>query len=313
MKTLPLIIDCDPGVDDAIALFLALASPSLELLAITTVAGNVPIEVTHDNAHRICALVNCPDIPIYAGCPRPMVRSPIFAADVHGENGLGGVVLPETPIQQRNDHAVDILIQHCRTHQQNPLTIAALGPLTNLAVALVKAPDIAQGIEQIVIMGGGIAEGNVTPHAEFNCYADPHAAQVVLTSGIPITLIPLDLTHQVIASAEWRSQLQAIDSPVCQLVVQMLGQYGTDERHDRGWDGPPLHDPCVIGYLLEPELFTTVPATIQVELANPSKLGQTLFQWESEGKTADIIQVARTVESQSFLQMLHLKLRDLTI
>lgn len=302
------MIDCDPGVDDAIALLLALASPSLELLAITTVAGNVTVATTYDNAHRICALINRLDIPIYAGCPRPLVRSPIFAADVHGENGLGGVVLPDTPLQQREEHAVDILIQHCRAHQQNPLTIAALGPLTNLAVALVKAPDIAQGIEQIVIMGGGIAGGNITPYAEFNCYADPHAAQVVLTSGIPITLIPLDLTHQVIATTEWRAQLQSVGSPVSQMVVQMLSHYGSHERCDRGWDGPPLHDPCVIGYLLASELFSTDSATVAVELSRPDQLGQTLCEWRSGDQDGQTIQVVRTVQSEKFLQMLYQKL-----
>jgi purine nucleosidase len=305
MHTHSLIIDCDPGVDDAIALLLTLASPSLELLAITTVAGNVPVEITYANAHRICALVNRSDIPIYAGCPRPLVRSPMFAADVHGENGLGGVVLPDAPLQHRKEDAVDILIQHCRAHRQHPLTIAALGPLTNLAVALVKAPDIAQGIEQLVIMGGGIAGGNVTPYAEFNFYADPHAAQVVLTSGIPITLIPLDLTHQVIATTQWRSQLQANNSPVCQRVVQMLSHYGSHERRERGWDGPPLHDPCVIGYLLAPELFTTAPAALEVELSNSDKLGQTACQWRSGDKAVPMPQVVSTVEAAKFLQMLY--------
>jgi purine nucleosidase len=311
MNPRSLIIDCDPGVDDAIALLLALASPSLEVLAITTVAGNVSVGTTYDNAHRICALVNRPEVPIYAGCPRPLVRSPIFAADVHGENGLGGVVLPDAPLQHREEDAVDILIRHCRAHRQNPLTIAALGPLTNLAVALVKTPDIAQGIEQLVIMGGGIAGGNVTPYAEFNCYADPHAAQVVLTSGIPITLIPLDLTHQVIATAAWRIQLQAVGGPVCQIVAQMLNHYGSHERRDRGWDGPPLHDPCVIGYLLAPELFTTAPATIEVELSNPDKLGQTVCQWRSGDDTAPTIQVVSTVKAEKFLQILYEKLDEL--
>lgn len=310
MNTRPLVIDCDPGVDDAIALLLALASPSLDLLAITTVAGNVPVEITYANAHRICALVNRPDIPIYPGCPRPLVRSPIFAADVHGENGLGGVVLPNAPLQHREEHAVDILIQHCRAHQQNPLAIAALGPLTNLAVALVKAPDIVQGIEQLVIMGGGIADGNVTPYAEFNFYADPHAAQVVLTSGIPITLIPLDLTHQVIATTQWRSQLQSIDSPVCQIVAQMLSHYGSHERRDRGWDGPPLHDPCVIGYLLAPELFTTAPAAIEVELASPEKLGQVICQWRAGDNAAAIVQIGNTVKAEKFLEMLYENLAE---
>jgi purine nucleosidase len=305
MNTRPLIIDCDPGVDDAIALLLTLASPSLELLAITTVAGNVPVEITYANAHQICALVNRPNIPIYAGCSRPLVRSPMFAADVHGENGLGGVVLPDVPLQHREEDAVDILIQHCRAHQQHPLTIAALGPLTNLAVALVKAPDIAQGIEQIVIMGGGIAGGNVTPYAEFNFYVDPHAAHVVLTSSIPITLIPLDLTHQVIATAQWRSQLQSSDSLVCRLVVQMLNHYGVQEQRDRGWNGPPLHDPCVIGYLLEPELFTTAPAMIEVELSNPDKLGQVICQWRSGNDAATIVQIGNTVKAEKFLEMLY--------
>ena len=311
IQTCRLIIDCDPGVDDAIALLLALASPTFELMAITTVAGNVPVETTYANAHRICELAHRPDVPIYAGCPRPMVRSPIFAADVHGEDGLGGVVLPETQMPLRTEHAVDILIELCRTPQQTPLTLAALGPLTNLAIALVKAPEIVWGINQLVIMGGAIEGGNITPFAEFNCYADPHAAHVVFTSGIPITLIPLDVTHQVIATPEWRSQLQSAQRPVSQAVAQMLSHYGTQEQCDRGWSGPPIHDPCVMGYLLAPELFSTAPAAVYVELSNQNTCGQTVIHWDSLEEARNTIQVAGSIHSEAFLQMLQRKLMEL--
>jgi purine nucleosidase len=308
MQTRRLIIDCDPGVDDAIALLMALASPSLELIAITTVAGNVPVETTCSNARRICELARCLHTPIYAGCPRPLVRSPIFAAEVHGEDGLGGVALPDSQVKRQSDHAVDVLIRLCRSSQQTPLTIAALGPLTNLAVALVKAPDIVRGIEQIVMMGGAVAGGNITPFAEFNCYADPHAAHVVLTSRIPTVLIPLEVTHQVIATPEWRSQLKSAKSSVSRTVAQMLDNYGTQEQRDRRWCGPPIHDPCVIGYLLAPELFSTAPADVSIDLSNSDTCGQTVILWDSLKKTMNPIEVVCSIQSEAFLQHLERKL-----
>lgn len=308
MQTHRLVIDCDPGVDDAIALLMALASPSFELIAITTVAGNVPVETTHANARRICELAHRPDIPIYAGCPRPLVRSPIFAAEVHGENGLGGVALPDPQMPFPSEHAVDLLIRLCRSSQESPLTLAALGPATNLALALVKAPDIVRGIERIVWMGGSVEGGNITPFAEFNCYADPHAAHAILSSGIPIVLVPLEATQQVIARPEWRSQLESAQSLVARTAARMLGNYGVQEQRDRGWSGPPIHDPCVIGYLLAPELFSTARAAVSIDLCDRDTCGQTIVRWESSIEIVNPIQIAYSIESEAFLQLLYQKL-----
>lgn len=275
--TRPLVIDCDPGIDDAIAILMALGSPELAVLGITTVAGNVSVETTHTNARALVELVGH-TVPVYRGCPRPLVRSPILARDVHGNNGLGGVVLPVPQRPVPPEHAVSWLIQTLSPRvspipQSPPMTIAALGPLTNLAVALVQAPEIATHIQDLVIMGGAIAAGNVTSSAEFNFFADPHAAQIVLTSGIPVTLIPLDLTHQVLASRDRRQALRQLN-PIGAHLAQMLETYSLEEQQRQGWDGPPVHDPCVIAYLLDPSLFVCTTVTVAIETSSPLTLGR---------------------------------------
>ena len=201
MPPLPLIIDCDPGVDDAIALLLTLAAPELDLLGITAVAGNVPLVLTEKNARKICQLAGRTEIGVYAGCPRPMMRTLVTAEHVHGSTGLEGAELPEPTMPLRSQHAVSFLIEQLIQAQQ-PITIAALGPLTNIAIALIQQSAIVQNIEEIVIMGGAIARGNVTPSAEFNFYVDPHAAKVVFESGAKLTLLSLDVTHQVLTTPE---------------------------------------------------------------------------------------------------------------
>ncbi len=281
-----LIIDCDPGIDDAVALLLAIASPELEILGITTVAGNVPVSITHRNARQICELAGRSDLAVYAGCPRPLVRSPIFAADVHGDNGLGGVILPEPMMALQASHGVSFLIKTLRSASK-PITVAALGPLTNLAVALVQAPEIAEQIERLVMMGGASGAGNITPSAEFNMFADPHAAQVVFGSGIPMVLLPLDVTHQAIATPQRLQGLLDRYSPARRVVLEMLGRYSLAEQARMGWEGPPLHDPGVIAYLLQPQLFEVARGTIAIETGSPLTLGRTVIEL-ADVKLADV-------------------------
>ncbi len=269
------MIDCDPGVDDAIALMVALGSDRLAVQGIVTVAGNVSLALTQRNARQICTLLGRTDVPIYGGCPRPLVRSPISAADVHGESGLQGATLPEPTVPLQQAHGVAYLI-NTLLEAPAPLTLATLGPLTNLAVALVQCPEIAEQIAQVVVMGGAIAQGNITPVAEFNLYADPHAAQVVFSASLPLTLMPLDITHQVLTTPERLGQIRTLGTPVATVAADLLSFYGQQDRDRHGLAGAPLHDPCVIAYLLRPDLFQGQAAQVAVELASPLTLGQSV-------------------------------------
>lgn len=303
MSAKSIIIDCDPGVDDAIALMLALRSPELAVMGITVVAGNVPLALTQRNARQICELMGRPDMPVYAGCPRPLVRSLITAEDVHGRTGLDGATLPQPTMPLQQAHAVSYLIDTLRA-TPDPLTIATLGPLTNIAAAIIQAPDICQHIDTLVMMGGGIAHGNITPVAEFNIYVDPHAAHVVFDAGIPITFISLDVTHQVLTTPERLSALVAIGSPMSQVAVDILSHYGKADQEKLGTIGAPLHDPCVIAYLLNPTLFTTYSGRVQVEINSPLTLGQTVVSRIQEAENASLVQIADTVEAADIYDFL---------
>lgn len=299
--TSPLIIDCDPGVDDAIALLLAF-STSLPVLGITTVAGNVPLTLTANNALKICALANRPDIPVFAGCPRPLLRPLVNAEDVHGATGLQGADFPEPTATLQSQHSVDFIIEQLLSASE-PITIAALGPLTNIAVALIKAPQIAKKIEQLVIMGGTMSQGNITPSAEFNMYVDPHAAKVVLSAGIPTVLIGLDTTHQVLTTPERLNAIRAIGNPVSDAAAGMLSFYGQSDLDRYGFPGGPLHDPCVIAYLLKPELFTTRTVNVEVETVGEYTMGRTVVDWYGTAKD-NAIQIVDSVDAEGFYALL---------
>lgn len=302
MATKPIIIDCDPGVDDAIALMLALRSPELSVRGVTVVAGNVPLALTQRNARQICELMGRPDIPVYAGCPRPLVRSLITAEDIHGRTGLDGATLPDPTMPLQEAHAVSYLIETLRATPET-LTLATLGPLTNIATAIIQAPDICPKIDTLVMMGGGIAHGNITPVAEFNIYVDPHAAHVVFDAAIPITFISLDVTHQVLTTPERLSALAALDSPISRVAVDVLSHYGKADQEKLGTIGAPLHDPCVIAYLLNPALFTTYPGQVQVEINSPLTLGQTVVSRLQKADNASV-QIAATVNAAGIYDLL---------
>lgn len=304
--TRPLIVDCDPGVDDAIALLLAFGH-GLPLQGITTVAGNVPLTLTFNNARKICALASSPT-PVFAGCPRPLLRPLATAEDVHGATGLQGADLPDSTAPTQTQHSVDYLIQQL-LNAPEPVTIAALGPLTNIAVALIQCPQIAEHIGQLVIMGGAMVHGNITPSAEFNIYVDPHAAHVVFTAGIPTTLITLDTTHQVLTTPARLDAIRAIGNPVSDAAAGMLAYYGQRDLEHYNLPGAPLHDPCVIAYLLRPELFTTRPVKVDVETHGEHTLGRTVVDWHGKGE-ASTIQVAETVNAEGIYDLLMLALSN---
>jgi len=274
-----IIIDTDPGKDDAVAILLALASPlELDLLALVAVAGNVPLARTEDNARCLLELGGRPDIPVYAGCARPMVRPPITAEHVHGDTGLLGLDLPEPKAALRPQHGVDYLIDALRGAGPGEITLCLLGPATNVAMALVKAPDIAPRISEVVWMAGARSEGgNTTPAAEFNVHADPDAARVLLDSGVPLTLLPLDLTHQIRLAPERLVRLQRIDTAAARAVAALFSGAGDAPRHER--EGSPLHDPCVIAHLLRPGLFTGRHINVAVETSSALTLGMTVADW----------------------------------
>jgi len=299
--TSPLIIDCDPGVDDAIALFLAF-SANLPLLGITTVAGNVPLSLTATNALKICALANRPNIPVFAGCPRPLLRPLATAEEVHGATGLQGADFPEPTATLQSQHSVDFIIEQLLSASE-PTTIAALGPLTNIAVALIKSPQIAEKIEQLVIMGGTMGQGNITPSAEFNMYVDPHAAKVVLSANIPTVLIGLDTTHQVLTTPERLDAIRAIGNPVSDAAAGMLSFYGQSDLARYGLPGGPLHDPCVIAYLLKPALFTTRTVNVEIETAGEHTIGRTVVDWYGTAKDT-AIQMVDSVDAAGFYTLL---------
>lgn len=301
-----LIIDTDPGQDDAVAILFALgATDRLDLRAITTVAGNVPLSLTEKNARIILGWAGRTDIPVYAGCPRPLVRQPITAEHVHGETGLAGVPLEEPKVGLADGHAVDFLTKTLSEATPASLTVCLLGPMTNLAAALVQNPAIANGINEVVLMGGGsLVKGNVTPTAEFNVYADPEAAAVVFASGIPLVVLPLDVTHQVVSTEQRINRLDNLGNRAGNLVAAILRSHGLIESKQFGGDGGPLHDPTVIAYLLQPSLFAGRTVNVQVETRGEFTLGETVVDWRGVTRKPANTLWLHEVDSDGFYQLL---------
>ena len=300
-----IIIDTDPGQDDAVAILLALASPELDVLAITTVAGNVPLSLTSVNARKVCELAGRPDIPVFAGCDRPLKRPLITAENVHGKTGLDGIELPEPKMPLRTEHSVDFLIETFRRAPEKSITICSLGPMTNTAQALLKAPDIATRIERIVLMGGGFFEGgNITPSAEFNMFVDPDAAKIVFAAGIPLTVIPLDVTHQALTSKEWVDGLRKMNNKVGPAVAAWTDFFERYDMEKYGSEGAPLHDPCVIGYMINPALFTGRWINVEIETDSPLTVGATVADWWNvTGRKANA-EFLRSIDRDVFFQLL---------
>ncbi len=276
-----IIIDTDPGQDDAFALLLALASPEdLEVLGICAVAGNVPLDWTTRNTRIICELAGKPNTKVFAGCAAPLKRKLVTAEHVHGKTGLDGPVMVEPTMDLQDQHAVDFLIETLRREASGSVTLCPLGPLTNIATAFVQAPDIIGRVQEIVLMGGAYFEvGNITPAAEFNIYVDPEAAEIVFKSGVPLVVMPLDVTHKVLTTRARVEAFRALGSQVGRVAAEWADFFERFDMAKYGSEGAPLHDPCVIAYLLQPDLFTGRHINVEIETQSELTLGMTVADW----------------------------------
>jgi inosine-uridine nucleoside N-ribohydrolase len=276
-----IIIDTDPSPDDAVAFLAALASPDeLELLAITTVAGNVPVDLTSKNARKILELAHRADTPVYAGAAAPLLRPLVTAEHVHGRTGLDGYDLPDPMTPLAEGFAPDAIVDLVMSRPRGGVTLCCIAPMTNIALAMAKEPRLAYQLREIVIMGGAFSEGgNITPSAEFNVYVDPEAAARVLGCGAPITMIPLDCTHQALTTAPRLEKLRSIGTPVSEAFYHLLKFNKLFDERKYGWEGGPLHDATVVAYLLKPEIFSGRNVHIEVECASALTLGMTVVDW----------------------------------
>jgi purine nucleosidase len=300
-----IIIDTDPGQDDAVAILLALASPELDVLGVVTSAGNVPLHRTSKNALKVLELAGRHDVGVHAGCPRPLSRDLVTAEHVHGPTGLDGPSMPEPSVGLRDAHGVDFLLDTLRREEPGSVTVCILGPMTNVAMALVKAPEVARRIKQVVAMGGAYFEvGNITPAAEFNIYVDPEAADIVLKSGIPVTLLPLDVTHQALITAARKARLLAQGNRTSRAVAEMIAFSEQFDLKKYGWDGAPLHDPAVIAYLLQPGLYEGRHINVSVETQSTLTRGMTVADyWRVTDRPANCTYL-RHVDSEGFFNLL---------
>ncbi|HEY6631907.1 MAG TPA: nucleoside hydrolase [Rhizobiaceae bacterium] len=300
-----IIIDTDPGQDDAVAILLALASPELEVLGITAVAGNVPLALTQKNARKICELAGKPQTKVFSGAIRPMVRPLVTAENVHGKTGLDGPDLPEPTMKLQEQHAVDFIVDTLMREEPGSVTLCPLGPLTNIALAMVREPKIVPRIREIVLMGGGFFEGgNVTPAAEFNIYVDPHAADVVLKSGVPTVMVPLDVTHKALTSAKRVAAFRGLGTKPGVAVAEMLEFFERFDESKYGTDGGPLHDPCVIAYLLKPELFSGRHINVTVETGSELTMGMTVADWWGVTGAEKNVTYLRDIDHEAFFALL---------
>lgn len=305
----PIILDCDPGHDDAIALILACASPSLDIKAVTTSAGNQTPDKTLNNALRILTLLGRSDIPVAGGALKPLTRDLIIADNVHGESGLDGPELPDPGFEPVKEHAIELMARILR-ESDKPVTLVPTGPLTNIALLLATHRELADKIERIVLMGGGAETGNWSPAAEFNIYVDPQAADVVFRSGIPITMCGLDVTHRALIMNRDIERIRGIGNSVSDVVADLLDFFMIYHR-DPKWElpGAPLHDPCTIAWLLNPELFTTQDCWVGIETEGKYTQGMTVVdRYQLSGQPANAT-VLFDVDREGFVDLLTKSLR----
>jgi len=299
-----IIIDTDPGQDDAVAILLALASPELDVVGITAVAGNVPLALTSVNSLKMCELAKRTEVPVFAGCDRPLQRELVTAEYVHGKSGIDGALLPDPVMELQPQHAVDWLVQTLEG-SDGDITLCTLGPLTNVGAALQRSPHIAGKIQQLVLMGGGFFEGgNTTPAAEFNIYVDPHAADIVFSAGIDLVMMPLDVTHKALITAPRLDSFGALGTPVGDAVHGMLDFYERFDLEKYGTEGGPLHDPTVIAYLLQPELFSGRRCNVAVETQSELTMGMTVVDWWHVTDLPTNCMVMRDIDDAGFFELL---------
>lgn len=305
MRPRKIIIDCDPGQDDAINLLLAFASPEFDILGVTAVAGNVPLALTERNARLMCDVAGRHDVPVFAGCSRPLVRPLLTAENVHGSTGIDGIeiVEPQTPLAAQ--HAVDFIVETLRSADAEEVTLVPTGPLTNVAMAIVKSPEILSRIREIVLMGGAMREGgNHSPSAEFNMLVDPHAADIVFRCGRPIVAMGLDVSHQVLSTKARTERIRALGTRPALATAGMLDFFRRHDSKKYGQDGAPLHDPCTIAWLLQPSLFEGRECNIAIETESRLTMGHTAVDfWGVSGRPANALWIHQ-VDADGFYELL---------
>ena len=275
-----IIIDTDPGQDDAVAILLALASPEIDVLGITAVAGNVPLPLTEKNARIVCELAGRPDVRVFAGCDAPLARPLVTAEHVHGKTGLDGPQMADPTMPLQDQHAVDVIIQTLREEPSGTVTLVPVGPLTNIATAFQRAPDIIARVREIVLMGGAyFAVGNITPAAEFNIYVDPEAAKIVFAAGVPLVVMPLDVTHKALTTRARIDAFRAMGTRVGDMVAAWTDFFERFDMAKYGSEGAPLHDPCTVAYLIDPSLFSGRLINVEIETGSELTLGMTVADW----------------------------------
>ena len=306
MSPRKIIIDTDPGQDDAVAILLAIASPEeIDLLGVTAVAGNVPLPLTQKNARIVCELAGRPDIKVFEGCDAPLSRKLVTAEHVHGKTGLDGPVMPDPTMPLQDQHAVDFIIDTLRAEPAGTVTICPIGPLTNVAAAFEKAPDIIEKVQEIVLMGGAYFEvGNITPAAEFNIYVDPEAAAIVFKSGVPITMMPLDVTHKALTNKARVDAFRNMGTKVGTMVAEWTDFFERFDKEKYGSEGAPLHDPCTIAYLIKPELFSGRHINVEIETTSDLTLGMTVADWWRVTDRPANAMFMKDIDTQGFFDLL---------
>lgn len=308
-----IIIDTDPGQDDAVAILLALASPEdIEVLGIVAVAGNVPLSLTERNARIVCELAGKSDTPVFAGCDAPLSRKLVTAEHVHGKTGLDGPQLPDPTMALRDRNGVDFIVETLREEPAGSVTLCAVGPLTNIAEAFRRAPDIVERVQEIVLMGGAYFEvGNITPTAEFNIFVDPEAASEVFAAGAPLTVMPLDVTHKALTTAARVQAFRDMGSEVGRMVAEWTDFFERFDKEKYGSEGAPLHDPCVIAYLIRPELFSGRHINVEIALDDPLTLGMTVADWWRVTDRAPNATFMKDIDADGFFDLLTMRLARL--
>ena len=301
--TKKIILDCDPGHDDAIAMLLAYGNPDIDLLAVTTVAGNQTLEKVTRNARAIAEMANIRGIPFAAGSARPLVREVEVAPDIHGDSGLDGPELPTPTLALDERHGVNLIIDTIMSHPPKTITLVPTGALTNIALAARLEPQIVERVKEVVLMGGGYHVGNWSPVAEFNIKIDPEAAHIVFNEKWPLTMVGLDLTHQALATQDVVAKIAEIDTKCSQFVVELLDFFGKMYKQAQGFDAPPVHDPCAVAYVIDPSVMTTRKVPVDIELTGTLTLGMTVADFRHPAPADCHTQVAVKLDRDKFWQM----------
>jgi len=299
-----IILDCDPGHDDAIAILLAHGSPNIELLGVTTVVGNQTIEKVTRNALAVARVIGMTDVPFARGAHRPLVREVEVAESIHGESGLDGPVLPEPTIELDSRHAVDFIIDTVMSNEPGTISLVPTGALTNLALAVRKEPRIAQRVKQVVMMGGGVNVGNWNATSEFNIVIDPEAAHIVINESWPLTMVGIDVTHDALATEEVAASIAAVGTGPARFVGELLEFFGATYLEAQGFEHPPVHDPCAVAYLIDPTVMETAKVPLDVELTGSITLGMTVADFRAPAPADCTTQVARSIDVPKFWGMI---------